>query len=91
MSNGGAARALPVLDRGGYIAKRDLRAELANLRASAPTYVAGALASLLSLSRWIRFPRWRTGGRNAPASCHPDWGVEFLYTGPSSLGSRNSL
>ncbi len=51
------ARALPVLDRGGYIPKRDLAAARGILRACALTYVAGALASLLNLWRWIRFLR----------------------------------
>jgi Zn-dependent membrane protease YugP len=51
------ARALPILDRGGYIPKRDLRAARSILRACALTYVAGALASLLNLWRWIRFLR----------------------------------
>ncbi len=51
------ARALPALDRGGYIPKRDLAAARSILRACALTYVAGALASLLNLWRWIRFLR----------------------------------
>ena len=51
------ARALPILDRGGYIPKRDLAAARGILRACALTYVAGALASLLNLWRWIRFLR----------------------------------
>ena len=51
------ARALPVLDRGGYIPNRDLSAARSFLRACALTYVAGALASLLNLWRWIRFLR----------------------------------
>ena len=51
------ARALPVLDRGGYIPRRDVTAARSILRACALTYVAGALASLLNLWRWIRFLR----------------------------------
>ena len=51
------ARALPVLDQGGYIPKRDLAAARGILRACALTYVVGALASLLNLWRWIRFLR----------------------------------
>ena len=51
------ARALPLLDRGGYIPKRDLSAARRILRACALTYVAGALASLLNLWRWIRYLR----------------------------------
>jgi Zn-dependent membrane protease YugP len=51
------ARALPVLDRGGYIPKHDLAAARGILHACALAYVAGALASLLNLWRWIRFLR----------------------------------
>lgn len=51
------ARALPILDRGGYIPKCDLSAARSILRACALTYVVGALASLLNLWRWIRFLR----------------------------------
>ncbi len=51
------ARALPALDRGGYIPKRDLAAARSILRACALTYVAGSLGSLLILWRWMRFLR----------------------------------
>jgi uncharacterized protein len=47
-------RALPALDRGGYIAGRDLRRARGVLRAAAFTYVAGALVSLVNLARWVR-------------------------------------
>lgn len=51
------ARALPVLDRGGYLPKSDLPAARRILGACALTYVAGALMSLLNVWRWIRFFR----------------------------------
>ncbi len=51
------ARALPALERGGHIPRRDLAAARSILRACALTYVAGALASLLNLWRWIRYLR----------------------------------
>ena len=47
-------RALPVLQRGGYLSRRDLPAARHILRACALTYVAGSLASLLNLARWAR-------------------------------------
>lgn len=50
-------RALPVLDRGGYLPKADLPAARLILKACALTYVASSLASLLNLWRWIRFLR----------------------------------
>ena len=50
-------RALPILERGGYLAKDDLPAARRILRACALTYVASSLASLLNLWRWIRVLR----------------------------------
>ncbi|MEM7225407.1 MAG: zinc metallopeptidase [Pseudomonadota bacterium] len=50
-------RALPILERGGYLPKRDLPAARSILRACALTYVAASLASLLNLWRWIRYLR----------------------------------
>ncbi len=55
--NASFARALPILDRGQYVPKRDLAAARRILRACALTYVAGSLASLLNLWQWIRFLR----------------------------------
>lgn len=48
------ARALPILDRGGYLSKKDMPAARRILGACALTYVAGALMSLLNIWRWIR-------------------------------------
>ncbi len=45
-------KALPILIRGGYIRSRDRRAVARILRAAAFTYVAAALADVLSLGRW---------------------------------------
>ncbi len=50
-------RALPILDRGGYLPRGDLPAARRILKACALTYVASSLASLLNLWRWIRFLR----------------------------------
>lgn len=50
-------RALPLLEAGDYIPRKDLPAARRILRAAAFTYVAGALASLLSLWRWLRVAR----------------------------------
>jgi Zn-dependent membrane protease YugP len=47
-------RALPILERGGYLAGPDLAAARSVLRAAAMTYVASALATLLNLVRWFR-------------------------------------
>lgn len=51
------ARALPLLDRGGYLPKSDLPAARRILKACALTYVASSLASLLNLWYWIRVLR----------------------------------
>jgi len=50
-------RALPLLEAGGYLSPRDQRAARHILTAAAFTYVAGSLASLLSLWRWLRWIR----------------------------------
>ncbi len=50
-------RALPILDRWGYLPQSDLPAARRILKACALTYVASSLASLLNLWRWIRFLR----------------------------------
>ncbi len=46
-------RALPVLEAGQYLNEEDYPAARKILKAAALTYIAGALASLLNLSRWI--------------------------------------
>ncbi len=46
-------KALPVLQDGGYLHDGDLPHAERILRAAALTYVAGSLASLLNLGRWI--------------------------------------
>ena len=50
-------RALPILDKGGYLPKQDMPAARKILRACALTYVASSLATLLDLARWIRYLR----------------------------------
>lgn len=50
-------RALPILERGGYLPRADLPAARRILKACALTYVASSLASLLNLWAWIRFLR----------------------------------
>jgi uncharacterized protein len=52
------AKALPVLERGRYLAASDLPAARSVLRAAAWTYVAGALATLLDIARWLRILRF---------------------------------
>ena len=52
------AKALPVLQRGGYLAASDLPAARSVLRAAAWTYVAAALATLLDVARWFRMLRF---------------------------------
>ena len=47
-------RALPMLEAGNYLSRKDQRAARQILAAAAFTYVAGSLASLLTLWRWIR-------------------------------------
>jgi len=50
-------RALPVLEQGGYLSREDLTAARRILKAAALTYVAGSMASLLNLWRWIAMMR----------------------------------
>lgn len=47
-------RALPALRDGRYLSEADMPAARAVLRAAAGTYVAGALATLLDVVRWMR-------------------------------------
>ena len=46
-------KALPILKKGQYISESDANAANKVLKAAAYTYVAGSLASLLNLARWI--------------------------------------
>lgn len=50
-------KALPILEEGAYLKPADLPAARSVLRAAAYTYVAGALATLVDLARWIRLLR----------------------------------
>jgi len=50
-------RALPVLSQGDYISDREMKHAHKILTAAALTYVAGSLASLLNLGRWIAILR----------------------------------
>lgn len=50
-------RALPVLEQGGYLTREDLSGARRILKAAALTYVAGSMASLLNLWRWIAMMR----------------------------------
>ena len=50
-------RALPILDRQGYLPPDDMPAARRVLRACALTYVAASLSSLLNLWHWIRVLR----------------------------------
>jgi uncharacterized protein len=47
-------KALPVLERGDYLAQKDIPAARQVLKAAAMTYVSAALVSLLDLGRLIR-------------------------------------
>jgi len=51
------ARALPILQEGGYLSDEDLPAARSVLKAAALTYVASAVMSLIDLARWIRIIR----------------------------------
>jgi Zn-dependent membrane protease YugP len=51
-------KALPVLERGRYLAPSDMPAARSVLRAAAFTYVAAALATLLNVARWFRVLRF---------------------------------
>jgi len=55
--NASFARALPMLTVGNYISENHARHAHKILKAAALTYVAGSLASLLSLARWIAILR----------------------------------
>ena len=46
-------KALPLLEEGNYLHEGDLPHARKILKAAALTYVAGSLASLLNLGRWI--------------------------------------
>lgn len=50
-------RALPLLQAGNYLSPRDLAGARRILTAAALTYVAGSLAGLLNLWRWLRWLR----------------------------------
>lgn len=52
-------KALPILKKGNYINQNELVATNKILKAAALTYVAGSLASLLNLARWIAILRRR--------------------------------
>jgi Zn-dependent membrane protease YugP len=52
------AKALPAIERGGYLSSDDLPAARSVLRAAAWTYVASALATLLDVARWFRILRF---------------------------------
>lgn len=51
-------RALPVLERGGYLSAKDMPAARELLRAAAFTYVAAAAMSLVDVMRWLRIVRF---------------------------------
>jgi uncharacterized protein len=51
-------KALPALERGRYLSTSDMPAARSVLRAAAWTYVAAALATLLSVARWFRIFRF---------------------------------
>jgi Zn-dependent membrane protease YugP len=51
--NASFGRALPILEQGEYINRKEHRAVKRILRAAALTYVAASLSSLLNLGRWI--------------------------------------
>jgi len=52
------AKALPVLERGRYLAAGDMPAARSVLNAAAWTYVAAALATLFDVARWLRVLRF---------------------------------
>jgi len=52
------SKALPVLTRGRYLSAGDLPAARSVLTAAAFTYVAGALATLIDVARWVRVLRF---------------------------------
>lgn len=51
------AKALPILEHGGYLQPEDIPAVRAVLKAAALTYFSAALSSLLNLAQWIRVIR----------------------------------
>lgn len=51
-------KALPILERGGYLLPEDLPAARSVLRAAAWTYVASALMTLIDVARWLRVLRF---------------------------------
>jgi len=51
------AKALPILEHGGYLHPEDIPAVRSVLKAAALTYFSAALASLLNLAQWIRIIR----------------------------------
>jgi Zn-dependent membrane protease YugP len=51
-------KALPIIERGGYLSAADLPAARSVLRAAAWTYVAAALVTLLDVARWLRVLRF---------------------------------
>lgn len=50
-------KALPLLEHGQYFDEQDMRSARQILRAAALTYLAGSLASLLNIWRWLRYLR----------------------------------
>ena len=50
-------RALPLLQRGGYVLARDMEGARSLLKVAAYTYVAGSLSALLNLAAWMRYIR----------------------------------
>lgn len=50
-------KALPLLEEGEYLGPDDMQAARQILRAAALTYVAGSLADLLNIWRWLRYLR----------------------------------
>jgi uncharacterized protein len=52
------SRALPILQRGGYLDREDLPGAKKVLRAAALTYIAVAMVSLLDVMRWLRLLRF---------------------------------
>jgi Zn-dependent membrane protease YugP len=50
-------KALPLLEKGGYLNEQDMKSARQILLAAALTYVSGSLASLLNVWRWLRYLR----------------------------------
>ena len=50
-------KALPILEKGDYLNEQDMKDANQILLAAALTYVAGSLASLLNVWRWLRYLR----------------------------------